>query len=1171
MKSIWLASVAVCLFLLVTCSKNAGVNNTNNENRTIPAMLFNPGGSPAVHAKVRFFPINYNPRSGGLTKKAAASDSATTDSTGNYVVKLDTGTYNVLASGDSGVVYQESITVTKDSAIHPPADTLKTPGGLSGRVRLQPGDDARTVFVLFMGTNIWGTPDDTTGKFTVTNMAQGNYRVRILTTLDAYVPKDTVLSVASGTVDSLAHDIVLQFTGVPGPTGLTVSYDTLKQTVILKWTGADTSLIAGYNVYQAVKGQNFSLITQTPLPATMTTYRDPTVAIGNTYEYEVVSRRASGDESAKMIIPGDTAKAVSSSLVTTTFTWNLNNAVNDSASINDTIRACLAYSNPTRKIEKVVWYADSLNSPVVKQKGDSLLAGKDTLTCSWNQAGNKKILVKVTDGAGTVWQDSLNVAVVQDIPVPHAGPDTTVAINAGIPFRGTATQQFGTIVMYKWDFDGDGTYDDSSTTTGAAAHTYTHEAIYNAKLLVRDDDGNEAAAIRHVTIVNLAPVISSIRRDTTISINDSIQLTGAARDLDGTIKEYAWDFNGDGTFENTSATQIIAGYRYNTAGTYKAVLRVTDDDNKVTKDTATIIVLQDVPVVKFLSSDTVVDRSGTVRCSVYVQQQFGTMTVGIDTANRGNYKSLGSLGLSGSGAYAFSTGNACAWDSVKVRVTDDDGNVVVKGFRVRVRPQPLAITSIDSTASTVTVHYSQSQETDFAEYGIFRNATSSVDTSSELWATVTTAGTVSYTTPSYAWEPRYYRVYQKDSEGVWSAGSNIVYGSIVNSPPPVPAIKFPVHDGDSIWPSSPMRWTKCTDVNGQAVKYRIMINHNNLGYTQLATDVQDTSIPLQGFDMLGYKFKVIAYDSVGDSSGWSGERIFFIKGIFPSNVGVVAIAIDSQDNKWFGTNGGGVSKFDGSTWTTYTTLNGLVGNSVYAIAVDGQGNKWFGTNNGISKFDGTTWTTYKGPNNMANMVSSIAIARQGIEWFGTSADGVFEFDGAKWTTYETMDGLADVGVNAVAIDSQSNKWFGTHSGVSMFDGTAWTTYTTDNGLATNSVNAIAIDGQGNKWFGFGTYGGGVSRFDGSAWTTYTTTNGLANNDVFAIAIDGQGTKWFATSSGVSKLEGAAWSTYTTADGLSNNNVSSVAIDKQGNKWFGINNLAGSSVSKFDGVAWTAYK
>ncbi len=39
----------------------------------------------------------------------------------------------------------------------------------------------------------------------------------------------------------------------------------------------------------------------------------------------------------------------------------------------------------------------------------------------------------------------------------------------------------------------------------------------------------------------------------------------------------------------------------------------------------------------------------------------------------------------------------------------------------------------------------------------------------------------------------------------------------------------------------------------------------------------------------------------------------------------------------------GVSKFDGTNWTTYTTADGLADNAVYAIAIDAQGNKWFGT------------------------------------------------------------------------------------------------------------------------------------------------------------------------------------------------------------------------------------
>lgn len=66
---------------------------------------------------------------------------------------------------------------------------------------------------------------------------------------------------------------------------------------------------------------------------------------------------------------------------------------------------------------------------------------------------------------------------------------------------------------------------------------------------------------------------------------------------------------------------------------------------------------------------------------------------------------------------------------------------------------------------------------------------------------------------------------------------------------------------------------------------------------------------------------------------------------------VYSIVIDALGNKWFGTHGGGVSKFDNTTWTTYNTSNsGLANNYVWTIAIDASGSKWFGTSGGVSKF-----------------------------------------------------------------------------------------------------------------------------------------------------------------------------------------------------------------------------
>jgi hypothetical protein len=283
----------------VNCTRVVSDGGTETGNPSVSAMLYNPGGSPAAHAKVRFFPVNYNPRTGGLSKAlAAVVESTVTNAQGNYTAKLDIGAYNILATGDSGVVYQDSITVIKDSTIHPPTDTLGAPGGLRGRVRLQAGDDARTVFILFLGTNTWVMPDDSIGRFTVANMAGGTYRVRFLTTLDSYLPKDTVLSVTAGKADSLGHDVVMQYTGIPVVMGLRISYDTLKQIVTVMWNRPTAGRkVAGYDIYRKEKDSTSFIEIKSGVKDTV--YMDSTGVQDLTYEYRVTAVDTNGTEGVK--------------------------------------------------------------------------------------------------------------------------------------------------------------------------------------------------------------------------------------------------------------------------------------------------------------------------------------------------------------------------------------------------------------------------------------------------------------------------------------------------------------------------------------------------------------------------------------------------------------------------------------------------------------------------------------------------------------------------------------------------------------------------------------------------------------------------------------------------------------------------------------------------------
>ena len=99
-----------------------------------------------------------------------------------------------------------------------------------------------------------------------------------------------------------------------------------------------------------------------------------------------------------------------------------------------------------------------------------------------------------------------------------------------------------------------------------------------------------------------------------------------------------------------------------------------------------------------------------------------------------------------------------------------------------------------------------------------------------------------------------------------------------------------------------------------------------------------------------------------------------------------SITEDKTGNLWFGTYGGGVSRYDGKSFTTFTTAQGLANNIVWSITEDKTGNLWFGTDGGgVSRYDGKSFSTFTTAQGLANnFVRSITEDKTGNLWFGTS-------------------------------------------------------------------------------------------------------------------------------------------------------------------------------------------
>jgi ligand-binding sensor domain-containing protein len=278
---------------------------------------------------------------------------------------------------------------------------------------------------------------------------------------------------------------------------------------------------------------------------------------------------------------------------------------------------------------------------------------------------------------------------------------------------------------------------------------------------------------------------------------------------------------------------------------------------------------------------------------------------------------------------------------------------------------------------------------------------------------------------------------------------------------------------------------------------------------------------------------------------------------------VSSIVEDHSGNLWFGTLSG-VSRYDGVSWRTFTTSDGLANNNVTSALENRSGNLWFGTVAGVSCYDGVTWLTFTVADGLANnAVRSILADRSGNLWFGTNGGGVSRYDGVSWRTFTTSDGLAGTHVLSSCRDRGGNLWFGTSGGINRYDGAHWRTFTAQDGLVSNEVTSVMEDSSGNLWFGTNY---GASRYDGMAWRTYTTADGLARNTVGAILEARDGDFWFATAHGVSRYNGVSWQSYTSADGLADDYIYSVLEDRTGNLWFGTMHGA----SRYDGTAWRTY-
>lgn len=215
----------------------------------------------------------------------------------------------------------------------------------------------------------------------------------------------------------------------------------------------------------------------------------------------------------------------------------------------------------------------------------------------------------------------------------------------------------------------------------------------------------------------------------------------------------------------------------------------------------------------------------------------------------------------------------------------------------------------------------------------------------------------------------------------------------------------------------------------------------------------------------------------------------------PSNI-ILETEIDGQGRKWMATQNNGIARLIGTTWTNYTTANsGLPNNAITCIAVDSANNLWVATPSGLTRFNGTTWTTY---NALTNINSLEIDANNGV-WV-TNNGILYKFNGTDYN-------LIDQGTQEILDIANNILYCSTGDGLLTYS-TAGTflnvQYQSNSCLAGYQYDALDVSSTNKVWIAFG--GDGLQNFT-DCYSYNTSNSGLPDNYFSALRTQANGTIW----------------------------------------------------------------
>ncbi len=265
------------------------------------------------------------------------------------------------------------------------------------------------------------------------------------------------------------------------------------------------------------------------------------------------------------------------------------------------------------------------------------------------------------------------------------------------------------------------------------------------------------------------------------------------------------------------------------------------------------------------------------------------------------------------------------------------------------------------------------------------------------------------------------------------------------------------------------------------------------------------------------------------------------------------------------TQGGGVAKFDGATFQTITSRDGLPSNYVNYIFEDQQHTIWLATKNGIASYDHNT-VNWSEKNNLK--FECIAEKNDSILWFG-SHRGIHSFNKktlklTKERLHRTLDNNR---VNDL-LRIEDELWVATARGIFIVDKVGnVTSISSRDGLMSNDVKDLTLGRKNTIWIS--QFAGGLSRMRIDSKIIIENFDQPRLNRIQSTFVD-KNSLWSCTQDrGVAQynLKDSIWVYLDETDGLTHNNAQEVFQDSWGNIWIA---TSGGGVIKYLGQFFQHY-